>query len=56
MLHTKNYSIELSNSRANTSSCSGPITPIIELVQDLRVIFILTKFGMNWLIFVDATV
>ena len=32
------------------------ITPIIELVQDLRVIYILTNLGTNLLIFVDATV
>ena len=55
MLCTKNNSKELSNSRANNSSCSGMITPIIELIPDLRVIYILTKFGTNWLIFVDAT-
>ena len=29
MLRTKNYSNELSNSRANNPTCSGPITPII---------------------------
>ena len=52
MLRTKNYS----NSRANNSTCSSLITPIIELVRDLRVIYILTNFGTNWLIFVDATV
>ena len=27
MLRTMNYSNELSNSRANNSTCSGPITP-----------------------------
>ena len=32
MLLTKNYSNELSNSRANNSTCSGPITPTIELI------------------------
>ena len=52
---TKNYSNELYNSRTNNSTCSGPITPLIKLI-DLRVIYILTKFGTNWLIFVDATV
>ena len=36
MLRTKNYSNKLSNSRANNSTCSGPITPIIELIQDLK--------------------
>ena len=33
MLQTKNYSNELSNSRANNSTCSGWITPIIELLE-----------------------
>ena len=55
MLQTKNYSNKFSNSRANNSTCSGLITPIIKLIQDLRVIYILTNFGTNWLIFVDAT-
>ena len=34
-----------SNSRANNSRCSGPIRPIIELIQDLMVIqgFFFTK-------------
>ena len=56
MLPTKNYSNEHSNSRVNNSTCSGRITPIIELIRDLRVIYILTNFGTNWLISVDATV
>ena len=56
LLQTKNYSNDLSNSRANNSTCSGPITPLIKLIRDLRVIYILTNFGTNWLIFVDATV
>ena len=56
MLRTKNYSNELSNSRANKYTCSGPITLIINLIRELRVIHILTNFGTNWLIFVDATV
>ena len=33
MLRAKNYSNELSNSRANNSTCSGPITPILTLSQ-----------------------
>ena len=33
MLRTKNYSKELSNSRANNSTCSRPITPIIEILE-----------------------
>ena len=36
MLGTKNYSKKLFNSRAYNSSCSGLITPTIELIQDLR--------------------
>ena len=35
MLLTKNYSKEFPNSRANNSSCSGLITPIIKLIRDL---------------------
>ena len=38
MLRTKKYSNKLSNSKANNSNCSGLITPIIELIQDLRLI------------------
>ena len=45
-----------SNSRANNSGCSNPIRPIIDLVRDLQVIYILTKFGADLLIFVDAIV
>ena len=57
IIRTKNYSKKLYNSRANNSTCSGPITPLIELIRDLRIIYIiLTNFGTNWLIFVDATV
>ena len=36
-----------SYSRANNSSHSGPIGPIIELIRDLMVIYILTKFGAD---------
>ena len=35
---------------------SGPIDSIIELIRVLVVIYILTKFGDDWLIFVDARV
>ena len=45
-----------SNSRANNSGRSGPMRPIIELIRDLMVIYILSKFGSDWLIFVDARV
>ena len=47
---------KFSNSRANNSTSSGPINSIIELIRDLMVIYILTKFGADWLIFVDARV
>ena len=43
-----------SHSRANNSSCSNLITSIIELIPDLMVMYILTKFGADWLIIVDA--
>ena len=33
-----------------------PINSIIELIRALVVIYILTKFGDDWLIFVDARV
>ena len=56
IIRIKNYSNEHYNSRANNSTCSGPITPLITLIRDIRVIYILTNFGTNWLIFVDATV
>ena len=46
----------LSNSRANNSRCSSLIRPIIELIRDLMVIYVLINFGADWLIFVDARV
>ena len=33
-----------------------PISSIIKLIRDIIVIYILTKFGADWLIFVDARV
>ena len=44
------------NSGASNSGRSGLIRPIIKLIRDLMVIYILTKFGDDWLIFVDARV
>ena len=41
---------------AYNSDSSGPISSVIELIRDLMVIHILTKFGAEWLIFVDARV
>ena len=55
MLRTKKYSKKLSNSRAKNLTYPGPITPIIKLIRDLRAIHILTNFGTNGLIFVEAT-
>ena len=47
---------KFSNSRADNLDSSGPISSIIEFMQDLMVIYILNKFGADWLIFVDANV
>ena len=44
------------NSRVDNSESSGPISSIIELIRDLMVIYILTKFDADWSIFVDAGV
>ena len=41
------------NSRANNSSCCGPIGPMIEFIQILLDINILTKFGADWSIFAN---
>ena len=46
---------KFSNSMAVNFS-SGQISSIIKLIRDLMVIYILTKFGADWLIFVDARV
>ena len=47
---------KFSNSRADNSDSSGPIRSIIELIRDLMVIYILTKFGADCSIFVDVRV
>ena len=47
---------KFSNSRADNSDSSGPINSITEIILALVVIYILTKFGDTWLIFVDARV
>ena len=49
-----NCFVTFANSRANNSDSSGPIKPIIKLIRDLMVTYILTKFDDDWLIFVDA--
>ena len=41
------------NSCANNSSCSGPIRHMIEFIQILFDINILTKFDAEWSIFAD---
>ena len=47
---------KFSNSRVDNSESSGLIKSIIEIIRDLMVIYILTKFGADWSIFVDAGV
>ena len=55
MLECKQNQIwQISNSRADNSDSSGPISSMSKLMQDLVVIYIWTKFGADWLIFVDA--
>ena len=44
------------NSRANNSSCSSPIGPMIKLTEILLDINILPKFGGDWSIFADDRV
>ena len=44
------------NSRENNPSCSGPIGPMIELIQILFDINILPKFADDWSIFADEGV
>ena len=53
---TMSDSVIFANSRANNLDSSGRIKSIIELIRNLMVIYILTKFGADWLIFVDARV
>ena len=42
------------NSRTDNSDSFNPIRSKIILIQDFMVIYILTKFGADWLIFVGA--
>ena len=44
------------NSKANNSNSSALIKSIIDLIQDLMVTYISTKFGADWLVFADARV
>ena len=55
-VETKSDSAIFASSRANNSDSSAPIKSINEIIQDLMVTYILTKFGADWLIFVDARV
>ena len=55
-VYTKSNSAFFANSRANNSDSSSRIKYIIELIRDLMVTYILTKFGADWFIFVDASV
>ena len=50
---TKSNAEFFHNSRANNSSCSGPIGPMIEVIQILLDTNILPKFGADWSIYAD---
>ena len=58
MLETKQSQMQqyFPNSRANNSSRSSPIGPMIEFIQILLDINILPKFGADWSIFADDRV
>ena len=49
----RSYSAFFANSRANYSDSYGLIKFIIELIRDLMITYILTKFGADWSIFLD---
>ena len=53
---TKTDSAIFPNSRAINSGCSDSICPIIEIIRDFIDIYIVAKFGTDWLIFADARV
>ena len=53
---TKSKMAILSKSRADNSRYANPIKLIIELVRDIIIINILSKFYLDWPIFVDARV
>ena len=53
---TKSNAAIFPYSRANTSSCSSPVGPMIKLIQILLDINILPKFGADWSIFADDRV
>ena len=58
MLECKQSQIQqfLQIQRQIPQDSSAPIKAIIELIQDLMVTYILTKFGADWLIFGDTRV
>ena len=56
MLVSKHSHGKFSNSRADNSDSPGPISSIKKLIRAVVVIYILTKFGDAWEIFVDARV
>ena len=43
-------------SSLRAENCFGPIRPIIKLMRDLTVTYILMRFGGDWIIFVDSRV
>ena len=47
-VNRKSDSAIFANSRANNSHSSGSIKSIIEIIRDLMVTYILTKFGADW--------
>ena len=48
------FNFSISISRADNTDWSGMTWPIIKPIQDLMLIFIVTKFGADWFIFVDV--
>ena len=53
---TKSNAAIFPNSRANNSSFSSPIEPMVELIQILLDINTLPKFGADWSISADDRV
>ena len=51
---TKSNAAIFPNSRANNSSCSGPVGSMIELIHFLLDINILPKSGADWSIFAEC--
>ena len=54
MLESKQSNVAIfPESKANNSGCSSPMEPMIEFIQILLDITILTKFGADWSLFAD---